>query len=58
MLLFYIIMGILIYWILKIIIRSLFGIKPKVEVKGSSQKKPLDLTNQEVEDIDFKEIKE
>ena len=57
MLLFYIIMGILIYWILKIILRSLFSVKPKVEVKGSSQKRPLDLTNQEVEDIDFKEIK-
>ena len=51
-------MGILAYWILKIIARSLLNPKPKVNVKGSSQKRPLDLTDQEVEDIDFKEIKE
>jgi hypothetical protein len=58
MFLFYLMMGILVYWILKFIAKILFSAKPKVEVKGSSQKGPLDLTNQEVEDIDFKEIKE
>ena len=54
----YIIVGILVYWILKIFVKLFSSGKPNVEVKGQSQKEPLDLKDQEVEDIDFKEIKE
>ncbi len=54
----YIIVGILVYWILKIFVKLFGSGKSNVEVKGKSQKEPLDLKDQEVEDIDFKEIKE
>ena len=54
----YIIMGMLVYWVLKTVVKLFSSGKSNVEVKGQSQKEPLDLKDQEVEDIDFKEIKE
>ena len=54
----YIIMGILVYWVLRIFVKLFGAGKPNVEVKGKSQNVPLDLKDEEVEDIDFKEIKE
>jgi len=50
--------GILIYWAIRIFVKIFSSGKSNVEVKGKSQKDPLDLRDQEVEDIDFKEIKE
>ena len=54
----YLIVGILIYWAIRIFVKIFSSGKSNVEVKGKSQKDPLDLRDQEVEDIDFKEIKE
>ena len=54
----YIIVGILVYWVLKIFMKLFSPGKPNVEVKGKSHNEPLDLKDDEVEDIDFKEIKE
>ncbi|MBN2410369.1 hypothetical protein JXQ31_01680 [candidate division KSB1 bacterium] len=58
MILQYIVVGILVYWVLKIFVKLFSSGKSNIEVKGQSQNEPLDLKDQEVEDIDFKEIKE
>jgi len=54
----YIIVGIFVYWVLRIFVKLFSSGKPDVEIKGQSQNEPLDLKDEEVEDIDFKEIKE
>lgn len=51
------IVGIIFYWILKIV-KSMFGSgKPDVEIKGKPKQEPIDLSQENIEDVDFKEIK-
>ena len=52
------ILGLLIYWAFRIGSRLFSSPKDNVEVKGSSSKTPLDLSDQDVEDVDYKEIKD
>ena len=54
----YIIYGLVIYWMIKLLKNVVKPAKPDVEIKGKSKAKPLDLSNEDVEDVDFKETKE
>ncbi len=52
------IFGLLIYWVAKLLISFFSAGKPPIEVGGKSQKKPLDLSGKDIEDVEFKETKE
>ena len=54
----YIIYGLVIYWMIKLLKNVIKTTKPDVEIKGKSKAKPLDLSKEDVEDVDFKETKE
>ncbi len=54
----YIIYGLVIYWMIKLLKNVVKTTKPDVEIKGKSKAKPLDLSKEDVEDVDFKETKE
>lgn len=60
MLLKFIIFIILIYWIGKLVFQFFFSSPDKAsDVKGNSgTEKPLDLTNYDVEDVDYEDIDE
>lgn len=52
------ILGLLIYWAFRIVTHLFSPPKSNVEVKGTSSKTPLDLSDQDVEDVEYKEIKD
>jgi hypothetical protein len=49
--------GVIIYYIARIIGGLLKSGRPPVEVRGESKKDALDLHDDDVEDVEFKEIK-
>jgi hypothetical protein len=49
--------GFIVYFISRIIGGMLKPGRPPVEVRGESKKEALDLSNADVEDVEFKEIK-
>ena len=53
-----IIIFIIIYFGMKLIQNFLKAPTPKNEVKGSPKQKPLDLSDADIEDADYKEIKD
>ena len=48
----------LIFWAVKLLSTLLHSGKPPSEVRGDSQSKPLDLSNEDIEDVDFKETED
>ncbi len=53
-----ILVGLLAFWAVKLVGNLLGGGKPKNEVRGKSRSKPIDLSNEDIEDVDFKEKKD
>ncbi len=51
-------LGFLIYWAYKLIVSLLPSRKSDIEVNGKSSNEPLDLSDSDVEDVDYKEIKD
>jgi hypothetical protein len=55
----FLIFGIIFYLLYKILRRLLIGAAKQPEVRGQSESKSkLDLSNHDVEDIDYKDLKE
>ncbi len=48
----------LIYWAYKLIVSLFPSKKSDIEVNGKSSNEPLDLSDSDVEDVDYKEIKD
>jgi hypothetical protein len=49
----------ILFYIVQKLVHFVFGQNPKspeTKVRGQAQSKPLDLTQSEVEDVDFKEV--
>jgi hypothetical protein len=51
-------LGFVVYLVVKLMANLLGTAKPPTEVRGKSTKKPLDLSNKDIEDVDYKETKE
>ncbi len=54
-LLFY---GLIGYWIYKIVVRLGKPAEPRVQVRGKPNADPLDLSDTDVEDVDYREVKD
>ncbi len=50
--------GLLAFWAVKLVGNLLGGGKQQNEVRGKSQSKPIDLSKEDIEDVDFKEKKD
>jgi len=52
------VLGLLFFWAIKLVNSLLGSNKPRTEVRGKAKNKPLDLSDEDIEDIDFKETKD
>ncbi len=53
-----ILLGLLFYWAIKVVSSLLGSNKPRTEVRGESRNKPLDLSDEDIEDVDYKETED
>lgn len=53
-----ILVGLLAFWAVKLVGNLLGGGKQQEQVRGKSHSKPIDLSKEDIEDVDFKEKKD